>query len=117
LVNNSTWCTTGLSSEAYIIIDTYINNPPSAINNSSIPILFADDASIIATDKSPDILDSKLRTAFQTVNKWFISNLLSINLLETHCMQFKTKNNMLTETKVTYNNNVIIKVPHKNFLV
>jgi hypothetical protein len=74
-----------------ILFLIYINDLPLGINNSSIPILFADDTSILITKLNHDILDSKLNAVFQIVNKLFTSNLLSINLLKTHCMQFKTK--------------------------
>jgi hypothetical protein len=51
-----------------------------------------------------------------TVNNWLKSNLLSINLPKTHCMEFKTKNLTLTETKIVYNNKEITEVPHTKFL-
>jgi hypothetical protein len=99
-----------------ILFLIYINDLPLAINDLSIPILFADDTSILVMNLNPDILDSKLNAVFQIVNKWFTSNLLSINLLKTHCMQFKTKNTVVSETKITYYNNVITEVPHITFL-
>jgi hypothetical protein len=71
------------------VIDS--NDLPLAINDLSIPILFADDTSILVTNLNPDILDSKLNAVFQIINTLFTSNLLSINLSKTHCMQFKTK--------------------------
>jgi hypothetical protein len=45
----------------------YINDLPLAINNSSVPILFADDTSILVTDKNLDMLDSILSVVFQIV--------------------------------------------------
>ena len=39
--------------------------------------------------------------------------LLSTNILKVHCIQFKTKNATLTETK---NNSVTTEVPHTKFL-
>jgi hypothetical protein len=47
------------------------------------PILFADDTSLIATDKSPDSLDTKLSINIKIVDNWFKSNLLSINFSKT----------------------------------
>jgi hypothetical protein len=38
----------------------YINDLPLALNDSSTPILFADDTSILVTDNNFDILDLKL---------------------------------------------------------
>jgi hypothetical protein len=70
----------------------YINNLPETVNNKTIPILFVDDTSILV--KVPIIKDfhTNMVTAFNCVNKWFKVNLLSINVNETHYIQFKTKN-------------------------
>jgi hypothetical protein len=42
-----------------ILFLLYINDVRLAINDSSIPILFADDTSILVTDNNSNILDSK----------------------------------------------------------
>jgi hypothetical protein len=76
----------------------YINDLPLAIDGSPMPILFADDTSLIVTDKKLEILDTKLSANLQTVYNWFKSNLLSINFLKTNCVQFMTKNSVLTKT-------------------
>jgi hypothetical protein len=44
------------------------------------------------------------------------SPLLVVNFLKTHCMHFKTKNSVSTETILAYNNNVITEVSHIKFL-
>jgi hypothetical protein len=91
----------------------YINDFPSAINKSSTPILFADDTSLVITDRNSDNLYAKLNTNLQLVHKWFKSNMLTINFSKTHCMHFKTKNTESTETiSACCNNNVIIEISH-----
>jgi hypothetical protein len=58
---------------------------PLALDDSVMPMLFADDTSLIVTAKILDILDTKLiRANIQIVYNWFKSNLLSINFLKTH---------------------------------
>jgi hypothetical protein len=57
----------------------YINDFPLAINMSSTPILFADDTSLVITDRNLNNIDAKLNIYLQIVQKWFKSNLLSIN--------------------------------------
>jgi hypothetical protein len=94
----------------------YINDYPLAINKSSTPILFADDTSLVITDRNPDNIDAKLNIHLQIVHKWFKSKLLSINVLKTHCMQFKTKNTVSTDTILVCNNNVITEVSNIKFL-
>jgi hypothetical protein len=69
----------------------YINDFPLAIDRLSTPILFADDTSLVVTDRNPANIDAKLNTNLQIVFKWFKSNKLSINFSKTYCMQFKTK--------------------------
>jgi hypothetical protein len=56
----------------------YIKDFPSAINKLSMPILFADDTSLVITDRNSDNIDMKLDTSFQIVHNWFKSTLLSI---------------------------------------
>jgi hypothetical protein len=57
----------------------YINNFSFATEESAMPILFADDTNLIVTDKSLDILDTKLNVNVKIVDNWFKCNLLAIN--------------------------------------
>jgi len=52
----------------------YVNDLPKTINDNNIPILFADDTSIIV--KSPTLKDfqTKMVEAFNSVYKWFKVN-------------------------------------------
>jgi hypothetical protein len=67
------------------------------------------------TDRNPANIDAKLNTNLQIVFEWFKSNKLSINFSKTYCMQFKTKNTILTDTILTCKN-VITEVSHLKFL-
>jgi hypothetical protein len=57
-----------------------------------IPILFADDASIIVKSSNSKAFETNKVTAFDCVNKLFKVNLLSINVNKTNYIQFNTKN-------------------------
>jgi hypothetical protein len=57
----------------------YINDFPLAVNKSSTPTLFADDTSLVITDRKLNNIDAKLNINLQIVHKWFKSNLLYIN--------------------------------------
>jgi hypothetical protein len=46
----------------------YINDFPLAINKLSTPILFADDTSLVITDRNSDNIDMKVDTSFQIVH-------------------------------------------------
>jgi hypothetical protein len=58
----------------------YINDLPKAVNNKSIPVLFADDTSILITIPNEDDFQIKITAAFNSINEWLNTNLLSINL-------------------------------------
>jgi hypothetical protein len=49
----------------------YINDFPLAINKLSTPILFADDTSLVITDRNSVNIDAKLNINLQIVHKWF----------------------------------------------
>jgi hypothetical protein len=67
------------------------------MEESAMSILFADDTNLIVTDKSLDILDTKLNVNIKIVN-WFKSNLLSINVSKTYSMHFTTRNSNTATT-------------------
>jgi hypothetical protein len=52
---------------------------PKAINNKSIPILFADDTNILITSPRKNNLQLKITAVFNFINEWLNTNLLSIN--------------------------------------
>jgi hypothetical protein len=57
----------------------YINDLPLILNKTCLPILFANDTSILFTHHDIDELSMNMNKTFQIVNKWFQSNLLSLN--------------------------------------
>jgi hypothetical protein len=67
----------------------YITDMPK-----TVPILFADDISLIVNSSNSKDFQNYMVTAFGSVNKWFKVNLLSININKTHYMQFKTETSL-----------------------
>jgi hypothetical protein len=57
----------------------YINDLPKIISELSKPILFADDTSIIISDKDPTNFKIKINKLFHMINEWFTKNLLTLN--------------------------------------
>jgi hypothetical protein len=55
-------------------------------------------------------------TAFNSVNKWFKVNLLSINIDKTHYIQCETKNKPTVDINITCNDNLITTVSKIKFL-
>lgn len=54
--------------------------------------------------------------AFNCVYKWFRTNLLSININKTHCVQFKTKNQSAADINIVCNNRSITTLSNVKFL-
>jgi hypothetical protein len=66
-------------------VHKYVNDLPKNVNDNTIPILFADDTSILVTDCNLKDFQNNMVNAFNCINKWFKINLLSINVNKTHC--------------------------------
>jgi hypothetical protein len=58
----------------------YVNDLPKTINDNNIPVLFADDTSIIAKSPIPKDFQTNMAKAFDRLNKWFKVNSHSINV-------------------------------------
>jgi hypothetical protein len=99
----------------------YVNDLPSAIpctvaNTNSSIILFADDTSVIIND--PDLMNFKrnLNINFRIVHEWFNSNFHSLKFDKTYYMQFISKNKILNNLNIEYNNKMIIQANFVKFL-
>ena len=57
----------------------YINDLPLSVKHKALPILFADNTSILKTSPSSNQLQSDLNIVFAWLNKWLTSNLLFFN--------------------------------------
>ena len=67
---------------------------PKTVNVKTVPILFADDISIIVSSLNSKDFQNYMVTAFESVNKWFKVNLLSININKTHYVNLKPKTSL-----------------------
>jgi len=94
----------------------YVNNLPKIINNKSIPVLFAADTSILITSPNKNDFQLKITTAFNFINEWLNTNLLSRNFNKTHYVQFTTKSKPKFRIKITYNNKQISTISSIRFL-
>ena len=85
----------------------FINDLPKFVNDKSVPILFADDTSILLSHSNPTDFNNDINTAFKILNDWFKQNLLSLNFTKTQFTNFTTKNNNEIEININYNNKFI----------
>jgi hypothetical protein len=57
----------------------YINDLPKIVTDNAKVLLYADDTSIIITSLNPTDFTNSANKIHQDVNKWFTTNLLSLN--------------------------------------
>jgi hypothetical protein len=94
----------------------YINKLPKIVNDNTEVVLYAGDSSIIITILNPTDITHSANKTLQDINKWFTTNLLSLNADKAQYMQFVTKTSSLIDLHVTYKNKEIAKTK-KNSMV
>ena len=57
----------------------FVNDLLKFINDKPVPILFADDTSILVSHPDPMVFYNTINTVFHTLSDWFKHNLLSLN--------------------------------------
>jgi hypothetical protein len=77
----------------------YINNLPKSINNNAKVVLFADDTSIIINSLNQTEFKNTANKVFQSINTWFTSNLLSLNIEKTQFYAVCNENKFTTWPK------------------
>jgi hypothetical protein len=85
------------------------------LSNISIPVLFADDKSII-TISNPINFQTSINEVLEHLNKWFNLILLLQNSDKTNFIHFKTRNTYSLDMKDEYNNRLICTTPYTSFL-
>jgi len=93
----------------------YINDLPNAIIHNAIPILFADDTSIIITGRDAHKFQGDLNKPFVKYLSGFNYS-LSLNISKTHFIEFSSKSLNDSNLIITYEINYISKVNDLNFL-
>jgi len=92
------------------------NDLPKFVIDKSVPILFADDTSLLLSHSNPTDFNNNINTVFKILSDWFKQNLLSLNFTKTQFTNFTTKNNNQIEINISYNNKFIPTITHKKFL-
>jgi hypothetical protein len=93
----------------------YINDLPRIVNNESIPILLADDTTILFAHSNITDFNNNIHTVFEILHKWFKGNLLSLNFNQRHFTQFTTKRNNTIDLKTGYDK-LITNISQTKFL-
>jgi hypothetical protein len=75
----------------------YLNELPMILEPNGIPVLFADDASVLISHANPIHFKKTINAVYRTLDDWFKKNLLSLNTGKMQYINFIIKNNTLTE--------------------
>jgi hypothetical protein len=82
-----------------------------------IPIMFADDTSILIKSHSSEHLQSELNVVMNRINEWFQDNLITLNLNKTYFLQFLNKSTNNLEIQIKIENTNIAAINEIKFLV
>ena len=84
----------------------YVNDLPSSVN--CIPRLFADDASLVYSEKNLQRLTEIINADLQKISEWFKANKLTVNPSKSNIIIIPPKLNQLPVTVKIYSNNTLI---------
>ena len=82
----------------------------------SKPVLYADDTSIIFSDKDSVKFKIKVHAVFDIINDWFKTNLFSLNFDKTNFVQFLTTSSHELDLQASYENKQIVSIHNIKFL-
>jgi len=94
----------------------FINDLPKLVRDKSVPLLSADDTSVLLSHSIPTAFNNNINTAFKILNDWFKQNLISLNFTRTQFTNFTTKNDNQIEININYNNKFIPNFTDTKFL-
>jgi hypothetical protein len=99
-----------------LLLLIHINDLPFIINSESKPILFADDTSILCCKTNFNKLNIALKEILESINTWFLKNLLTLYLNKTKSVQFLTKPSALTNLNINHGDILINNTNALKFL-
>jgi hypothetical protein len=79
-------------------------------------VLFADDTSLIISSPDPINFRNDANKILQHIQKWFNTNLISLNWEKTYFMHFLTKNNSFNDFDIMYKDKKVTTVDSIKFL-
>jgi hypothetical protein len=94
----------------------YINDLPKIINKDNNMVLFANDTSIIITDRNKLDFNININQTFQDINTWFNVSLLTLNFNKAQYLEFRTKNYYNVITQINYDEKIVTTASEIKFL-
>ena len=94
----------------------YINDLPKISTKNYSMVLFVDDTSLLTTGFNKLDFNLNINQSLHSKISWFNSNLLTLNVDKSHCVEFITKNYYQVETIVRYEQKIFPIPQRLNFL-
>jgi hypothetical protein len=94
----------------------HINDLPISVKHVSKTILFADDTSVIVTDKDYNSFEQKTYLALTSLDRWFRVNQLVLNITKTNVIKFTPVTSVNVPLDTYYKDNLIDEVKSTKFL-
>jgi hypothetical protein len=94
----------------------YINDLPLCSNKFANVFLFADDTSILVTEKNHCVLKHKVMGTLFLIANWFTTNKLVLNINKTNIINFAPKQSANPLLAASFGNLVMNEVPVIQFL-
>ena len=85
-----------------LLFPVYINDLPKAVESKALPVLFADDTSILLASNNNIQMQHNLNLVFEQLNQWFKSNQLLLNFDITHFIQFSNKIKCISDIQIKH---------------
>jgi hypothetical protein len=98
-----------------LLFSIYINDLPLNINKFANVYLFAEDTSVMVTDKNRLTLKHKITDTISHITNQFAANKLVLNFSKTN-INFASKQSMNPLLEVLFDNIVMSEVPELKFL-
>ena len=92
-----------------ILFIIYVNDFPKCLRYSSC-LAFADDTTILISGKNQKNLYNNANEELNNIDKWLVTNKLSLNIDKTKCMNFKTLNTPTHNLTLKIRNTPIQKI-------
>ena len=87
-----------------LLFIVYMNDLPSGVNHLTSPIIYADDTSVLVSDKD---LEVKVNTTLNHITDWFSINGLTLNMEKTNFIKFSANHSKNQRQQNDFVNNSI----------
>ena len=85
----------------------YLNDLPYGFHPQAIPVLYADDTSVLLYADSEAELQSKMNQALDYMTEWFSVNSLVLNMGKTNVVKFTSYNRQTGNFRIIYQNKLL----------